>query len=353
MGGGTSVFDLIEKNSGSSGLASGFLPKTPSIMGEGWSSTLEAHLYVSQSVPAANSSPYWLGWISVSLGDGRYRVFRPTDTGFEALNASSDKLWKIPSSSLNAVENFYVYQPENTDTQYVFGFFDGQLMDPSKGYIGYLYQIKHQGQLIATFFPERIHSESFTRPKRVVGKFGQSLFLDYDLTGRLVKITYLNPLGGLVDFVDYHYDESGRLVRVGYSDGYIQTLHYEFPDNIYLLTGRSINGERIETYRYDNEGRAIESSRAAGADRYFVDYSRWGAGNGVFAGAVVTDPLGNSRVYGYRVSRGKIVLTASNAPPSNHAENPVYQRFVTEGGRLVTEHDFLGNSKSSSFDGNL
>jgi YD repeat-containing protein len=73
--------------------------------------------------------------------------------------------------------------------------------------------------------------------------------------------------------VHYEHDVQGRLLAVVWPDGHSRRYHYDDPSLPYALTGLTDElGQRIGSYRYDEQGRVVETQRANGADRLQFAY---------------------------------------------------------------------------------
>ncbi|MGS5088851.1 RHS repeat-associated core domain-containing protein [Hydrogenophaga sp. A37] len=113
-----------------------------------------------------------------------------------------------------------------------------------------------------------------------------------------------------------------------------------------------MNGARVDTYRYDDKGRAIESTRAVGVDRYGVDYtnSSVNTGTGIYSQVTVVDPLNTARAYGYSAAGQRINVTSASAPPNDEGLEPIASRSVDANGRVTGETNFQGHRSSTVFD---
>jgi len=86
--------------------------------------------------------------------------------------------------------------------------------------------------------------------------------------GQLASMTL--PDGTLIH---YDYDHRRNLTRVRHPDGTARRYHYEntdFPRHLTGITDRT--GARTSTWRYDNQGRVVESSGANGSARLNLAY---------------------------------------------------------------------------------
>ncbi len=108
----------------------------------------------------------------------------------------------------------------------------------------------------------------------VVNHFGRSLRLQHDPQGHVSALT--TPAGELIR---YEHDAQGRHVGVVWPDGHSRRYHYEDPALPNALSGLTDEtGQRIGTYRYDAQGRVIETQRANGAERLQFAYGQDSSG---------------------------------------------------------------------------
>jgi RHS repeat-associated protein len=174
----------------------------------------------------------------------------------------------------------------------------------------------------------------------ITNQFGRSLSLAYYTsgvsTGLLSGITA--PDGQIIS---YEYDSSLRLIRAGYSGISFKNYLYENTTFPHLLTGVvDENGIRLSTYNYDSLGRAIETTKQGGADRFQVSY---GASNaqGQIGSATITDPLGTPRTYNYATSLSQLAVTSADKP-SGQGMSDAASRVQNSSGLIERETDFLG-----------
>ena len=341
--------------SASSSVSEGFRVPSFHLMGQGWSSSQHAQMYVAPSLVASvggqGSAPYWLGWVTLSLGDGRYRIFKPTSNGYQPLGGGKDKLWTTTNGNDSSATQ-YIYQAFDSDDRYVFGFAANEPIDPLMGYHGHLQHIQHRNGWMTQYTLDSSAPPGKPRPSKVTNTFGHSLAMSYTANGQLSQVRQLSPSGAQVAAVNYAYDSGLRLTQVNHSDGSTRSLHYENPANPHWLTGYSLNGQRVDTYSYDNQGRAIESTRAAYAERYRVDYSQSveDTTTGTYNQATVIDPLGTARNYGYSAGAQRLNAISASAPPNDEGVKPVATRSVDTNGQITGETSFSGNSNSTTYD---
>ncbi|MBU3058370.1 DUF6531 domain-containing protein, partial [Pseudomonas indica] len=101
--------------------------------------------------------------------------------------------------------------------------------------------------------------------------------------------------------ITYEYDAEKRLVSVNRTaDGLTsqRRMHYEDPRNPKLLTGiTDERGIRYATWTYDDQGRAISSEHANGAEKVTLSYNADGS-------TTVTNELGKQTVYRFQTIQG-------------------------------------------------
>jgi YD repeat-containing protein len=166
----------------------------------------------------------------------------------------------------------------------------------------------------------------------VSGPFGDTLTYHYNENGHLVSIT--TPEGDL----GYSYDEAGRLSRVTYVDGSERHYHYEDPNFPYHLTGiTDENNARFATWAYDEEGRAISSEHADGAERVAFTYNSDGT-------TTVTDAAGAERTYHFIVKRGAMKVDHIDGDRCTTCANGGTKSYTYDSnGFVATKTDWNGN----------
>jgi RHS repeat-associated protein len=144
-------------------------------------------------------------------------------------------------------------------------------------------------------YTQTVKRDGQGRISRVVGPYGRALVFAYDSDGTLASVT--DPLGRAVD---YGYDGDGRLVSVTDRTGATRRYHYgDSGAPADALTGiTDANGDRFATWTYDEQGRAITSEHAGGAERTELDYRDDGTVH-------VTDANGAERIYTLETVRGR------------------------------------------------
>ncbi|MDO3514964.1 RHS repeat domain-containing protein [Ralstonia pseudosolanacearum] len=137
----------------------------------------------------------------------------------------------------------------------------------------------------------------------VTGPSGRSTSFAFDSQNRIASVTA--PDGTTTR---YGYNTDGMLSSVTRADGSVRQYVYEnsrFPTS---LTGViDENGSRYATYAYDDQGRAVSSAHAGGADTYQFQY-------GDNYQTTVTDPTGKTSVYSFLKQNGVLLPTSISAP---------------------------------------
>lgn len=358
VGGATSALKFVGSASTSSGGGGGSSasvalyeePATPP-MGMGWSTNLVARLTLSD--PLINAATFNPNRISLNFGSGRYRAFAlSVDGRWVPLGTHKDTLTvEHPDGVLKANSRF-TYQALDSDEQYVFGFASGAVFSGVHGVYALLQQIKARNGWVTQIEMDPSSPSDALRPLQVVNQFGQKLVFSYTAEGQISQVRQLNATGAQVSQVNYQYDGDKRLVLVTYPDGSTQELHYENTDNANWLTGYSRNGQRVTTYAYDAEGRAIETTRADGIDRYQVDYSgrSVNATTGIYNSVNVIDPLGTARTYGYKVNGSRLNVTSASRPPADPSARPITYRSINAQGFVTGQREFYNSSDSITYD---
>ncbi|ROS05693.1 YD repeat-containing protein [Sinobacterium caligoides] len=135
----------------------------------------------------------------------------------------------------------------------------------------------------------------------------------------------------------YRYDANANLTTVTYPDNTVTAYHYEdsrFPNALTGITDR--RGVRYATWAYDDQGRAISSEHAGGADKVSLAFD-----DAAFA-TTVTNALGKQTTYQFEAIQGrnKVVSVSGHASANCAAANKAYT--YTDSGLLATKTDWQG-----------
>lgn len=140
--------------------------------------------------------------------------------------------------------------------------------------------------------------------------------------------------------ITYGYNANKRLTAVNKTQGGQTTqrqFHYEDTRNNALLTGiTDERGVRYATWSYDDQGRAITSEHANGAERIAVEYRSDG-------NASVTNELGKVANYQFQTILGVKRITAIEGEPSANCSNSNSTFTYDSRGLLKTKTDNKGH----------
>ncbi|MFI7868825.1 DUF6531 domain-containing protein [Ectopseudomonas khazarica] len=141
--------------------------------------------------------------------------------------------------------------------------------------------------------------------------------------------------------ITYSYNKIGQLetVKEARASGQarVRLYHYEDPRNPTLLTGiTDERGVRYATWAYDDQGRAISSEHADGADKVTVAYNSDGT-------VSVTNELGRVAKYSFQTILGVKRITTIDGVPSPNCPNSNSTFTYDDRGLLKTKTDNKGN----------
>ncbi|MGP0172818.1 RHS repeat protein [Pseudomonas sp. NCHU5208] len=140
--------------------------------------------------------------------------------------------------------------------------------------------------------------------------------------------------------ITYSYNANNRLTSVNRTmDGQTtqRQYHYEVAGKPDLLTGiTDERGIRYATWAYDDQGRAISSEHADGADKVTVAYNSDGT-------VSVTNELGKVAKYSFQTILGVKRITTIDGEPSPNCPNSNSTFTYDDRGLLKTKTDNKGN----------
>ncbi|BBP82700.1 hypothetical protein PHLH8_23420 [Pseudomonas sp. Pc102] len=139
--------------------------------------------------------------------------------------------------------------------------------------------------------------------------------------------------------VSYTYNSIRRLTAVTTTRGAaVSSQTYQYEDaNPNLLTGiTDERGIRYATWTYDDQGRAISSEHAGGAERTLVSYNADGS-------STVTNALGKRTTYRFQTIQGIRRITAIEGEPSANCPNSNSTFTYDDRGLVKTRTDNKGN----------
>ncbi|MDH0336616.1 DUF6531 domain-containing protein, partial [Metapseudomonas otitidis] len=138
--------------------------------------------------------------------------------------------------------------------------------------------------------------------------------------------------------ITYEYS-NGRLIKVIRSDApnTPRIYHYEDQHNANLLTGiTDERGIRYATWTYDDQGRAISSEHAGGAEKVTVAYN-------ADSSSTVTNALGKRTTYRFQTIQGIRRITAIEGEPSANCPNSNATFTYDDRGLVKTRTDNKGH----------
>ncbi len=172
----------------------------------------------------------------------------------------------------------------------------------------------------------------------VTAPSGRSLSFAYDSQNRVASVTAPdNAVTG------YGYNSAGMLSSVTRPDG--TTRQYVYEDSRFptALTGIiDENGNRYATYAYDDQGRAISSTLAGGANQYQFQY-------GDNYQTTVTDPTGKTSVYTFLKQNGVLLPTSISAPCGLCGSTRQSSSYDANN-NLIQEADYNGTVTTHAYD---
>ncbi len=140
--------------------------------------------------------------------------------------------------------------------------------------------------------------------------------------------------------INFNYDINGQLNKATWNNAgleKIRSFHYEDHRNTKLLTGiTDERGIRYATWTYDDQGRAISSEHAGGAERTLVSYNADGS-------SIVTNALGKRTTYRFQTIQGIRRITAIEGEPSANCPNSNSTFTYDDRGLVKTRTDNNGN----------
>ncbi len=172
----------------------------------------------------------------------------------------------------------------------------------------------------------------------VTAPSGRSLTFAYDTASRVASVTA--PDGAVTG---YGYNSAGMLSSITRPDGAVRQYVYEDSRFPTALTGiGDENGNRYATYAYDDQGRAISSTLAGGANAYQFQY-------GDNYQTTVTDPTGKTSVYSFLKQNG-VLLPASISAPCGLCGSTRSSSSYDANNNLIQETDYNGTVTTHAYD---
>jgi YD repeat-containing protein len=175
------------------------------------------------------------------------------------------------------------------------------------------------------------------RLQAVTGPFGRRLTFAYDAAGHLASM--VDPGGGTYR---YEYDANDNLTRVTYPDGTVRRYHYEDGAFAHHLTGiTDANGDRVATYAYDANGKAILTQRAGGQQQFTLSYDS-------DTQSTVTDAIGTQEVLTFAETLGVKNLLSR----INQSDDKGIRQAFDDNNNLIEATDAEGRITTYTYNAN-
>lgn len=137
--------------------------------------------------------------------------------------------------------------------------------------------------------------------------------------------------------IGYDYDNKRNLTRVRYPDGTSREYHYEigtWPNHLTGVIDRT--GVRFASWSYDDEGRAISSEHANGAERVTLQHpDPIAVERGELVETLVTNSLNEQSVFTWQQNGGIKQLLSSSGPGCSTCPLTGYEYTYDQAGRLL------------------
>ena len=170
--------------------------------------------------------------------------------------------------------------------------------------------------------------------------FGKTLVFGYGPDDRLSQITGPDSAS-----FSYTYDANGNLYAIippdltpaDDTDNPRRVYLYEdsrFPSHLTGIVDE--RGNRVATWTYDDQGRAIASEHAGGVDNHTLVYNADGT-------TTVTDPQGRARTYSFTNQSGVIKLASITGGDCAHCGSDAASYTYDANGFIDSKTDFNGN----------
>ncbi len=239
--------------------------------------------------------------IKITFSDGKEATFIPSDKKFDPLRTERGQLTRNLNTWTYTASNNDIYDFDN----------DGNLINlySSKQKI----KLEHSWQgikLTDNFNNElKIAEDEFHQPTKI--------------TTPTMTIKYNYSLSRNLESAIYDYPSGSSTRRYHYSNG--------------LLTGiTDERGIRYATWTYDDQGRAISSEHAGGAEKVTVAYNADGS-------STVTNALGKRTTYRFQTIQGVRRITAIEGEPSANCPNSNATFTYDDRGLVKTRTDNKGH----------
>lgn len=313
-----------------------------------------APLISSNTIPLLN---YTLTYNSTGIGGRHGAAWRGTFDQDSSSYPSAGNSWRIANSDGSTTSYAAVYS--QSSDQYVVTpdpDFKGRIqllssgehrvLDPSNKLLHYdmfgnlLQIIDHLGRTLTvnrtSMFNSTLDSVSDDFERRLLFEYTTDEF-------SLFKIKTLRSPAG--DLYQFSYDGNENLQSIAWPDSTNRIYLYEdsrFPNHLTGIIDES--NSRYATWSYDEQGRAISSAHADGANATLLTYN---IGN-----TVVIDALQSSRITTFANIQNMARGTGSSQPGGSGCDQAASAQTYDTNGNIASRTDFNGNKTCYGYDSN-
>jgi RHS repeat-associated protein len=288
-------------------------------LGAGWSHSFETRLARQVLRPATTASAAALPPVRLQLlqGDGRRVFFAPV-----AILEGPVRGLRLASTDLH--DGLIEERHGPTGRSWLWRWPSGRVIE-----------FDHQGRMIGIESPDRdrlsLQRAADGTLESIVDRHGRALRFEYQ-AGRLAALVL--PDGGRIVYL---YDEARRLVAVRQPDGRLTRYHYEDRRGAHWLTGITGPDGLRSIYRYDAEGRVLETLAAGASEHERLRFSYHGSAD---RGYTEVQWQGLRSSYHRALHAGLPMLGRSEGPgcPVCPPTGLIYRRDAA--GRLLEQGDW-------------
>jgi hypothetical protein len=251
-------------------------------------------------------------------------IFNPESKGFRYFYTNDDVTWKNKNGNFDRLDKIeengsvlWRYRGSNNTAK--FFNLDGRLVrveDPSVGVLHFEYD-----------------NSSVTGSEIMNIKIGDFSLLSYEFTQELLR-RVRNSSGEIV--ASYYYDASRNLSKVEYSEG--KKKIFDYVDIGFLKLLSKITDERdvpYATWTYDEQGRAISSEHAGGAEKTLLTFNADGS-------TTVTNALNKQTIYRFADIAGARRVTKVEGQPTANCVGANQDYTYTPEGWIASKTDWKG-----------
>jgi YD repeat-containing protein len=288
--------------------------------GADWNFSYTDRLYYSASEFDQNSE----------LGKHIY-ILIPESKGFRYFYTNDDITWTSKNGYFDRLEkleengNIFWRYTRGSEIKKIFNL-DGRLVqvnDPKTGILNFEYD-----------------NSSVPGSEIMNIKIGDFSLLSYEFTQELLR-RVRNSNGEIV--ASYYYDASRNLSKVEYSEG--KKKIFDYVDIGFLKLLSKITDERdvpYATWTYDEQGRAISSEHAGGAEKTLLTFNADGS-------TTVTNALNKQTIYRFADIAGARRVTKVEGQPTANCVGANQDYTYTPEGWIASETNWKGVKTTFSY----